>query len=449
MRPGDLPCGSRWSRVRPKTPFSSASTRVAVLAGALAGVLAGCAAPCKKVRDDRQAFLDRSPAARSPHLSLSVPFAVIDQMIAAQVGALPPVRVPMPAIAGVSSGALALRIERVRTRPAPPGQLGFVITAALSSGKTRVLGLDIEATVTPTVDPKSGEVVIALEGRSIRSIAPKLDRRGARELADFVWKQLPSAARMLTSKKQIEQLAAGASEELMREAFALVKRELLDDLGEITRIELDLPDMPLAAADLSTAAEYLTIDVRTTLPVARGLGGPGGRVQGVHPNVVQVRIAGPTAAELANYAMETGDIPERWNMDGEPEDDGPLYAGLAWNEAEGKPLLLHLWSLDEDCAHVVMGATPRVSLAGEHLQLQTNDAKIERVEGPLKVRAGIWFSGLGRRSFAFVEQTAASFDFEVGGQPLSARVQSAALTGDELVLGLKLDRQPARRSRSR
>jgi hypothetical protein len=136
-------------------------------------------------------------------------------------------------------------------------------------------------------------------------------------------------------------------------------------------------------------------------------------------------------------------------MAGEPDENGPLYAGVAWNEGDGKPLHLHLWSLDDDCAHVVVGATPRVSLAGEHLELSTQDAKIERVEGPLKVRAGIWFSGLGRRSFEFVEQTAASFSFEIGGQPLAARVQSATLAKDELVLGLKLDRQPAPRRSER
>lgn len=389
--------------------------------------------------------MERQDRAPEPHLSLSVPFSVVDQLVAAEVKRMPAQRLAMPDISGVSLGSVTMRVEKVKTRRAPPGRLGFQIQIGLRSGKQRVMGFDIDAVVTPRVDAEKREVVVALSGKNIQSIRPKLGKGSRKQLANFVWDQLPSAARMLTSKKQIASLVGGISEDLMEDAFRLVKRELLDDLGEITRIELDLPDMPLARVNLKTEAKFMVLDVHTTLPVERGLSSTAGRLPKMHPNVVQVRIPGATAAELGNYAMEMGEIPERWTLEGEPADDGPLYAGLAWQTGDKKPLALHLWSLEKDCAHVRLGATPQVSLERGELVLQTDDAKVEKVEGPLKVRAGIWFSGLGRRSFSFVERTAASVSFEVAGQDLTAHVHSARVEQDELVLGLRLGKKTPKR----
>jgi hypothetical protein len=411
----------------------------------LALFLASCAAPCKQVKNSRAAFEARTAAAESPHLAMSVPFAVVDQLVAAQLKRLKPLRMRMPEIAGLSTGTLTVRVERVRAKKAPPGRLRFAITVGLSSGKRKVMNLDIDVVVTPQIDAPNHEVVIAVSGKNVQSIKPRLDQNANRQLADFIWSQLPSAARMLTSKKQIAAMASGLSDELMQQAFALVKRELLDDLGEITRIELELPDLPLRRVEVQTQKRYLVLGVYTSLPVEKGVGDVLGRKKGMHENLVQLRIPGHAAAEFGNYAMELGEIPERWTLEGEASEDGPLFAALGWNDDGKKPLAVHLWSLEKDCAHVELGATPTVAVSDRHIVLQTNDAKIEKVEGPLKVRAGIWFSGLGRRSFSFVEQTAANMEFEVGGQRLSARVHSAKLQGGELVLGLKLDKARKKR----
>ena len=60
------------------------------------------------------------------------------------------------------------------------------------------------------------------------------------------------------------------------------------------------------------------------------------------------------------------------------------------------------------------------------------------MEGTAKVRAGIWFSGLGRQSFEVIEEMAAHFDLQIAGQALRTRIHTAELRGDEVVLGLAL-----------
>ena len=77
-------------------------------------------------------------------------------------------------------------------------------------------------------------------------------------------------------------------------------------------------------------------------------------------------------------------------------------------------------------------------MKGNHLELRAEDARVAAVDGALKVRAGIWFGGLGRRSFSFVERTAARVSFRVGREVMTASVQQATLDGTGLTLGLGL-----------
>jgi hypothetical protein len=400
-----------------------------------AAALPACAGPCQRVKADREAFLSRAERAAEPHLAIAVPLSQIDRLLAPELSRLPTLRVPMPELAGLSLGTLVLRAEAIHTRPAPPGRVGFSVDVGLSRGRTRALTVRVDAVVTPRIDVERREVLVALRGRDIESIRPTLGPGGAGPLVDLVWEELPPAARMLTSKRALEQLAREAAEELMAEAFAVLKRDILDDLGEIAQVELDLPELPLARVIVSTDARDLLLAVHTALPVQSGLSKPGRA--GGPADLVSVRVAGAAAAELANWGMREGALPDRWTVEGEGRDDGPLVAALAWR-GEKKPLLVHLWQLSGDCFHASLAATPQVRVAGGKLVVSTDDARIEHVEGSAKVRAGVWFSGLGRRSFAFVEEHTAELSLELAGRPVRATVRSAEASGSELRLGVAL-----------
>ena len=108
---------------------------------------------------------------------------------------------------------------------------------------------------------------------------------------------------------------------------------------------------------------------------------------------------------------------------------------VAWSAAAPKPLVVHAFLLDpaaagrpaKDCAHLQIGATPQVSASGGHLVLATRDAQIDEVEGSAAVKAGLFFSGVGRRSFEHVESIAAQTDFDA--QPAGAEREAARTRG--------------------
>jgi hypothetical protein len=161
---------------------------------------------------------------------------------------------------------------------------------------------------------------------------------------------------------------------------------------------------------------------------------------------VELAIHGAVAVELVNEAMRRGEVPSRFELDGTAAPKGPLEAHVAWDGAAQKPLVVHAFLLDptaagrpaKDCAHVVLGATPKVSAERGHLVLATNDAQIEDVEGSAAIKAGLFFSGVSRRSFEHVEKISTETDFELGQQSLRAELQHAVLDGDRLVFGLSL-----------
>lgn len=58
--------------------------------------------------------------------------------------------------------------------------------------------------------------------------------------------------------------------------------------------------------------------------------------------------------------------------------------------------------------------------------LATNDGRIEDVEGSAAVMAGLFFSGVSRRSFEHVKRSPTEADFELGQhRPLQATAGSA------------------------
>ncbi|NVB42334.1 hypothetical protein G6O69_31215 [Pseudenhygromyxa sp. WMMC2535] len=412
---------------------------------------AACAAPCEKVHSSYDAFLDAtapSPArvraeTQAAHLSLSVPYELIDATIARELGDLPTLKLPLPAVSGTNLGSLALSVDGVRTRAAPTGELGFRVLLGLAQGKRSVLTVNVDARIRPRLDPGSGRLIVALEGSDIIALEPSIDAAGRKRLGAWIGAQLPAAARMLLDDATLGELAGELTDELMTQATARLRRELLDDLGELVRFELDLPEaLPLAAIALRSGERYLDIDLRTTLPVDTPLPAVTGttrtRAADLHPNLIQVVVAGDAAAALANEAVRSGRLPGRWTLEGEADPRGELYAGVGWVEGAADPLELLLWKMDEECAHVVLRGRPVLRVEGSALELGAEQAKVDAVIGSFKVRAGLFFSKTVRRGLSLVEQTTASTEVELAGEAMALQIHAAEVRADQLVLGLRL-----------
>jgi len=408
-------------------------------------LLVGCASPCARVQQSHTEITQRTaPGAAGDHLRLSIPLALVDQVIARELRGLPQARLPLPAIAGISLGTASVGVDQVTVVPGAPEEVSFVANVSVRSGKQTLLPLRVTARVRPKLDPGSGKVIIALDEAGLVAMDAKLGGGGTKALIDVLWAQLPTAARMLTTKDEVARLADPAANELLRRAVDLVERELLDDLGRVARVELDLP--PIAVDELhvrSTQAD-LVIGIHTLLPSRGAIAETVPRTTPAHQ--VELTIHGAVAVELVNDAMRRGEVPSRFELDGTADPKGPLEAHLAWDGAAPKPLVVHAFLLDptaagrpaKDCAHLVLGATPKVSADQGRLVLATNDAGIDHVEGSAAVKVGLFFSGVSRRSFELVEKIPTETDFELGQQSLRTELRQAALEGDRLVFGLTL-----------
>lgn len=407
------------------------------LAFVMAGPIGCAAANCQRVQDSLGAF-DARPgeSGHQDQLVVSVPFSTVDPLLTTQARAIKGTSVTLPAVAGVSLGRATARIDTVRLREREGQGVGLSIRVALVSGRDTIVSAEIDATVVPKLDPKRGVVVVALNAKQIDGLRPSLGDTGTDQLVNFVWKQLPAAARQLTSKSQLKGLVEGISEPLLAQLSSALSDNVLPDLGELARFELEMPDVPLASLRSSTATGRLELRLDTGLPMP-AVNLASGAVPGLDERMVHVRVPGPLAAELGNWAMREGEIPRRYNLAGSPDPHGNVVAGLAWQSGP-KPLRVHLWATEGDCAEGIVSATPRVGIVRNELVLSTDDASLESVRGSLKVRAGVWFSGLGRETFQLTETVAASLKASVAGRPLRARVESAALRGDEVVFAVAL-----------
>jgi hypothetical protein len=244
---------------------------------------------------------------------------------------------------------------------------------------------------------------------------------------------------MFVDRNAVTTLAGELADELMRQASTKLERELLDELGELVDFELDLPEeLPLQAIALSSGERYLDIDLHTNLRVEHGRAPGPARREGLRPILVQGRISGDAIAALANHAIREGRIPGRWTLEGEPDPNGDVHAGVGWANGQPDAHEIHLWKLGRDCAHVVLRGKPQLMVKGRELELGTEQAKVESVVGSAKVRAGLFFSKTARRGIELIERTAASTEVEIGSVPMTAHITAAEIVTDEVVLGLRL-----------
>jgi hypothetical protein len=409
----------------------------------------GCASPCARVSAAHAEITTRTePSAPGDHLRLSIPRELLDLVIARELRKVPRARLPLPAIAGMQLGTASVGVDRVHVVPAARSEVGFDIDVSVRSGSRVLLPLRLKASVRPRLEPTEARLVLALDEQGLVRLDAELGPGGNRALVEALWAELPAPARMLTSKKQLAELAGSLGKRLLADATKLVRRELLDDLARVARVEIDLPPIDADAIDVRSTETDLVVGVHTSLPVRGAI--PEAQPRSAPPHQVELTMHGSAAVELVNAAMRRGEVPSRFALDGVADPKGALQAHLDWAVDEPKPLVVHAFLLDpraagrpeKDCAHVTLGATPRVTANAGNLSVATDDAKIDSVTGSTAVKAGLLFGGVTRRSFEHVEHVAADTEFELGAQTLRAQVQSATLRGQHLVLGLTL--APAR-----
>lgn len=422
--------------------------RHALLLAALALTTApGCASrACTRVRDDHREFQQRRGAGDVAQLVVAIPATTLDQALSLPLSRLAPISVPLPdldlPIGDLDLGSLKIGLRSVSVQPAPPGQLGLRVRFVLLNGSAVITAIDLDAVITPQIAPGDDTVRLSLRPQDLVRVRPSLPPAERKKFAAFVLSKLPSAAGMI-GRDQIEALADKALGELVSRSFPAVRDNLLAGAGELVDVEIDLPPVPVARVELRTSPTDVELWVHTTLPAAALAPGPA-RAPGSDARLVHVRMSGGTAAELANQAIARGQIPARYDLEGEPNPKGEFTAGVAWAPAP-RPLRIHAWKEQDVCAHVVFAGTPDVRAAAGQLSLSVPDARIEQVTGAVKARAAVWFSGLGRRTFSFTEAVAGATRFDLLGTDYDAVPVAARVTGSDVSIDLRLAATPAAR----
>lgn len=411
----------------------AASVVLAVLAG-------GCASSvCTRVRGEHDAFVRRA-AEPGPHLALAVPYATISQSLQRQFSAARPVTIPLPDLGPIDLGSLAVSLRGVGFREAPAGSLGARVSVALASGGRQVTALDLDVVVTPQLDPKEGSVRVRLRPQDLAQVRPSLPPAERQRFAEFILGMVPAAARALVGRDQVERLADTFLRELVGGRWPQIRDHLFQGTDDLVDVEIDLPELPLTKLELRSGAVDLELWAHASLPAAALSPGPA-RPAGADARLVALRLSGAAAAALANRAMAQGQIPARYDREGAPNPSGEFLAGVYW-KAGPRPLKVHAWSLSGTCARLTFGGTPAVSGRGAELDVQVPDGTLEEVAGSLKARVGVWFSGLGRQTFALSETVAGATELELGGATYQARVVAGSVAGADLVFTLALAEAP-------
>ncbi|HKE18229.1 MAG TPA: hypothetical protein VKB80_25300 [Kofleriaceae bacterium] len=450
-------------------------------AAALAGIAAlaagaGCGSRCREIAAERDALARRAPAV-GPHLQLQISLATANALIAETLRDEPlsaEIALPRSLPVAVPGGGLTAVAREVRLLPAGPDRVRAAIRLEIGDADGPITWLAVEAAIAPALVREAGgaQVVIGFGPRNLEHVRPELAPRAERALADAIGRRLPRAIRDRVPRALLERAGGRAASYLAGAAFDLLRAALLGRLGELTRLRVRLPDVPIRGASLQTRGDALEIDVATDLPVRRGLraerrppaAGAGGAAAtdradaatagGASPTggaadtaaALSLRVSGSAAAELANWAIERGRLPRRYTRSLEPRPDGqyvPRLDYLAGRSA--RPLVVHVFQERGGCSSFQVGLRPRLSVRRGRLVVDLLDQRIERVRGPAHLEIAVWLRQLVTRSVDHTRQLAAATEIAVGGRRFTARVVEAAIADGELRFALRVSRAPARR----
>lgn len=414
--------------------------------------LTGCG-PCAQVAAHREAFAERAvPEGGRPHLAVRIPQKLLDDAIAAGVRKLAPKGIDLPGLGTIARYIEKLKIspKRVGVEKAANGQFKLAMDLEVGLGSRSLFTMSLGTETQPVANAGKGAMELVFPADMIQSVQPAMPADAVARLTDGLIAQLPSAVRALVPRSEVSKIAQSAVNWLGDNVVRLVRTELLQPMGELARLRFTMPDLPLAALELVSESGALVINARTTLPVAQGLA-PVSKAASLKraqaaaaEDRIEVMLAAGTVVELANWAINRGDLPGRYDVQGKASDAGTFTAGLEWASGT-RPLKVNVWSSEGACIRARIGATPRVALAKGQLDLGISDAQVEEIDGPPLVSQAVsWAQALWSDSVETSKTRVSTSTLGLGkGKADGLGLGRIALEGDTLVLSLTVGGTPS------
>ena len=413
----------------------------------LAALLAGCGA-CARVDSHQAAFRQAAPAAPTgPHISIDIPKKLVDRGLDAAIDALPTADYRLPGLGDVGRylGKYSVAARSLSLSADVDDGVAFDLDFDIKGGNRALLGMELRAVAPVEYDRKSGKAIIKLRADMFEKVKPKLPGNALDTLTNGIYAEMPSVARALLNKRTVRRVVSGALDEIVDQAYTLLRNRVLKPIGEIARFEVDLPSsVPIAGLGLHAGrGGDLRLDVRTTLAAA-GLakGNPKSRPSGER---LRLRMSTDAVAALGNWAMGKGHIPARYNQQGKPQKGGAFTAGVDWKQG-ARPLKVNMWSRSETaknglCMRVLAGAKPKVSYAGGKLAVGFEGGKVEEVDPPV-VQFALDVMGVTEQVFGYTKTFASGTQMRLGPKRYGVLVRSAKLDTRTLQMELDLGSAP-------
>jgi hypothetical protein len=421
----------------PRTRALGTLTFAALLT--LSALQAACGATCDRIEEDRDRFLSRKGTNKDTQAEVLIPFAVAERLVEGRIAAVKPIAVKIPGLGNLSDyfGELTVAPSRVELKAAAPDHLGFHLDFEVRSDGKKAFAMYMETEVHPEIDLAAGKVTFGFSPEVLEKAKPGIAKDARKDLGGVIYSRIPAAARLFIPRSMVDAAAGSAVEMLVSAFYATAKERMLPALSETSRFELTLPEVPLASVAItSTAADggRLRLALVTSLPVRAGISeAPEGAAPPAADRIT-VRLSGSAVAELVNWAMTKGLVPDRYDAKGKPKKDGELYPGLDWIRGDERPMKVYLWDLTKPCMRITMSAKPSIEIVDEKLEIEASDAKTDDVEASAFTKVGVWFYILWKDAMKLKQKASSRMKMIVAGQEIEAAVEKAAVERDELTL---------------
>lgn len=408
----------------------------------LALALAGCGT-CQQVAAHRESFRAEMEAATesdAPHVRLEIPQAVIDGWTRAALAQLPAVPFELPGLGDLGRYVDRLGIEPRQMRVAiqRDDAARFDLDFDVKSGGRALFGLQLGAVAPVRYDVAKGTLEIQLRADMFEAIAPRLDGNATARLTDALLQPVPAALRA-PLRSTAQRVARDGVELLTRQAYTLLRRQVLTPLGTVARFRVTMPDLPIQGLALTTANGGWRVDARLPFS-ARGLGAAPLAGAGM-----KMAVSTEALAALGNWAMDRGKIPARYTREGKASTSGDFTAGFGW-QSGARPLKVHLWTLEEQaagiCLHARAGASPIVALRNGKLEVGFEDGTIEEITGPPLISSALDLMGISTEAFEFTRSIATRSRIQLGRGAVDVALTGIELRGDALTLELATPKTP-------
>ena len=417
--------------------------RVLVLALALAAC--GCGSRCKTVAAVRTALTSRVGAPnRGTDVEVSVPLAranaVIEDLLKQQPLTVP-LDVPDLGLVDITMGPLSATVSSLVLQPGPPGRLRFAVRLRIDDPQQEVTTIVATAEVEPMLTRANGaaEIAIGLGPENVLQLRPELGPDATAKLGGAVTRWLPTKLAGKLPQALVDAAANKLGGHLTGAVWSALQKTLLVRLGELTKVRLRLPDVPVSHVEIHsvTSPELLVVTILSDLPVRAGL-----RSVVVPSAEVTVRISGSAAAELANWAIDSGHAPQWYTRSLNPSPHGEYRPRFDFIPGSSHPLKVYALQERHGCSYFRVGVRAKLAMKGRDLVVTATDRDLEAMAANPALEAAAWVKYFVTGAIDESKKVAAHTRLSIGGRTLLTQVISADLANNELAFGLQFSAGP-------